>query len=194
MVLFLTVLGLLIGILLPTFRVYLFSRSRLDVRQSAIQSLHRLCTEIQNTVPESITLCQAPAPGVPVALSLVELEDFSVTGTFRWHNGFELFYFDKTQEKLLWKRIRPSGYDFTQPAPPALLPADLTTQLTATPLEQRVVALYVHKVTIEHDSPSSFPLKIGIDSRIEESSDPARRGKTEIFHLEAQVAPRSKRW
>ena len=131
---------LLVSMFVSIFRVYLFSQSRMDVRQAAIQSIRLLTREISNTVAEAMTISQAPTSTVPVAMSLVQIEDFSSTNNFRWHQGFELFYFDKATEKLMWRRIRPAGYDFTVGQPPCLSQADLVTQLTAKPLEQRVVA------------------------------------------------------
>ena len=193
-----TLLGLLVGMLLPTFRVFLFSQSRMSVRQSAIQSLHLLTREIENTVPESMTLSQLPTPDVAVALSLVQVEEFSSDGNFRWHDGFEIFYFDKTAEKLMWKRVRPGGYDFTLGPPACLTQVDLAAQLVAVPKEQRVVAFNVHQLSIQTalpgDNQITLPLKISIDTRIEESPDPSRRSQTEIFHLETMVTPLSRRW
>jgi len=200
--LLLCVLGLVWSVMVPTFRMYAFSQSRLQVRQSAIQALYRLTTEIQNTVPEALTLVQAPTTGVPVALSLVELDQFSVSGAFSWHQGFEIFYFDKPSEKVLWRRIKPPGYDFAQAAPPNLLIADMVSIIDGTTLsnsgEKRVVAINVDKCTIQDAVPGdaflTFPITISIDTRIEESTDPLTRKATEIFHLESQVVPRSKRW
>lgn len=191
--LFLVVLSVVFGFLIPSFRNSSRNGARIEMQQQASLAMDRLMIDLERSAPAAVTLLPSPAQGQASGVAIQRLRGFSGGGLQEWESELVLYYWLPQSQRLkreIWRAGLPPALPVVllDTRPSRITRQDLVDVINDGSASEQTVATGVIEFEVALAKPPAMqPFTIGLTL----ARTIQGRPKPETFELRRSVTLRN---